>query len=176
MMIALRGPMFDTAKAIQKRDPAAKSLIEVILLYPGYHAILFHRVAHLLYKAHLYFLARLISQISRTLTGIEIHPGAQIGKRLFIDHGMGVVIGETAIIGDDCLIYHQVTLGGMSAKDEKRHPTLGNNVMVGTGAKVLGNIHIGDNVKIGANCIVIKDVEAGKTIIGVPGEILAKKQ
>ena len=168
--------MFDTAKAIQKRDPAAKSLIEVILLYPGYHAILFHRVAHLLYKAHLYFLARLISQISRTLTGIEIHPGAQIGKRLFIDHGMGVVIGETAIIGDDCLIYHQVTLGGMSAKDEKRHPTLGNNVMVGTGAKVLGNIHIGDNVKIGANCIVINDVEAGKTIIGVPGEILAKKQ
>lgn len=168
--------MFDTAKAIQKRDPAAKSLIEVILLYPGYHAILFHRVAHLLYKAHLYFLARLISQISRTLTGIEIHPGAQIGKRLFIDHGMGVVIGETAIIGDDCLIYHQVTLGGMSAKDEKRHPTLGNNVMVGTGAKVLGNIHIGDNVKIGANCIVIKDVEAGKTIIGVPGEILTKKQ
>lgn len=168
--------MFDTAKDIQKRDPAAKSLIEVILLYPGYHAILFHRVAHLLYKAHLYFLARLISQISRTLTGIEIHPGAQIGKRLFIDHGMGVVIGETAIIGDDCLIYHQVTLGGMSAKDEKRHPTLGNNVMVGTGAKVLGNIHIGDNVKIGANCIVIKDVEAGKTIIGVPGEILAKKQ
>lgn len=168
--------MFDTAKAIQKRDPAAKSLLEVILLYPGYHAILFHRVAHLLYKAHLYFLARLISQISRTLTGIEIHPGAQIGKRLFIDHGMGVVIGETAIIGDDCLIYHQVTLGGMSAKDEKRHPTLGNNVMVGTGAKVLGNIHIGDNVKIGANCIVIKDVEAGKTIIGVPGEILAKKQ
>ena len=167
--------MFDTAKAIQKRDPAAKSLIEVILLYPGYHAILFHRVAHLLYKAHLYFLARLISQISRTLTGIEIHPGAQIGKRLFIDHGMGVVIGETAIIGDDCLIYHQVTLGGMSAKDEKRHPTLGNNVMVGTGAKILGNIHIGDNVKIGANCIVIKDVEAGKTIIGVPGEILAKK-
>lgn len=168
--------MFDTAKAIQKRDPAAKSLIEVILLYPGYHAILFHRVAHVLYKTHLYFLARLISQISRTLTGIEIHPGAQIGKRLFIDHGMGVVIGETAIIGDDCLIYHQVTLGGMSAKDEKRHPTLGNNVMVGTGAKVLGNIHIGDNVKIGANCIVIKNVEAGKTIIGVPGEILAKKQ
>ena len=176
MMITLRGPMFDTAKAIQKRDPAAKSLIEVILLYPGYHAILFHRVSHVLYKAHLYFLARLISQISRTLTGIEIHPGAQIGKRLFIDHGMGVVIGETAIIGDDCLIYHQVTLGGMSAKDEKRHPTLGNNVMVGTGAKVLGNIHIGDNVKIGANCIVIKDVEAGKTIIGVPGEILTKKQ
>lgn len=168
--------MFDTAKSIQKRDPAAKSLLEVILLYPGYHALLLHRVAHALYRLHLYFLARLISQIARTLTGIEIHPGAQIGKRLFIDHGMGVVIGETAIIGDDCLIYHQVTLGGMSANDEKRHPTLGNNVMVGTGAKVLGNIHIGDNVKIGANCIVIKDVEAGKTIIGVPGEILTRKQ
>ena len=167
--------MFDTAKSIQKRDPAAKSLIEVILLYPGYHAILFHRIAHALYRINLYFLARLISQLARALTGIEIHPGAQIGKRLFIDHGMGVVIGETAIIGDDCLIYHQVTLGGMSAKNEKRHPTLGNNVMVGTGAKVLGNIHIGDNVKIGANCIVIKDVEAGKTIIGVPGEILTRK-
>lgn len=168
--------MFNTAKAIQKRDPAAKSLLEVILLYPGYHAFLAHRVAHLLYNMHLFFLARLISQISRTLTGIEIHPGAQIGKRLFIDHGMGVVIGETAVIGDDCLIYHQVTLGGMGAKNEKRHPTLGNNVMVGTGAKVLGNIHIGDNVKIGANCIVIKSVEAGNTIVGVPGEILSKKQ
>lgn len=168
--------MFDTAKAIQKRDPAAKSLLEVILLYPGYHAFLVHRVSHLFYNMRLFFLARLISQISRTLTGIEIHPGAKIGKRLFIDHGMGVVIGETAVIGDDCLIYHQVTLGGMGAKNKKRHPTLGNNVMVGTGAKVLGNIHIGDNVKIGANCIVIKDVEAGNTIIGVPGEVLSKKQ
>ena len=108
--------MFDTAKSILKRDPAAKSLLEVILLYPGYHAILYHRVAHFLYKNHLFFLARLISQINRGITGIEIHPGAQIGKRLFIDHGMGVVIGETAIIGDDCLIYHQVTLGGMSNK------------------------------------------------------------
>jgi len=126
--------MFDTAKSILKRDPAAKSLLEVILLYPG-----------------------------------------QIGKRLFIDHGMGIVIGETAIIGDDCLIYHQVTLGGMSQKHEKRHPTLGNNVMVGTGAKILGNIHIGDNAKIGANCIVIHDVEAGKTVVGVPGEVLVKK-
>ena len=168
--------MFDTAKAIQKRDPAAKSLLEVILLYPGYHAFLVHRVSHLFYNMRLFFLARLISQISRTLTGIEIHPGAKIGKRLFIDHGMGVVIGETAVIGDDCLIYHQVTLGGMGAKNKKRHPTLGNNVMVGTGAKVLGNIHIGDNVKIGANCIIIKDVEAGNTIIGVPGEVLSKKQ
>ena len=175
MMITLRGPMFDTAKAIQKRDPAAKSLLEVILLYPGYHAVLYHRVAHFFYKLKLFFIARLISQFNRGVTGIEIHPGAQIGKRLFIDHGMGIVIGETAIIGDDCLIYHQVTLGGMSSKDEKRHPTLGNNVMVGTGAKILGNIHIGDNVKIGANCIVIHDVEAGKTVVGVPGQVLIKK-
>ena len=175
MIILKRGHMFDTAKSILKRDPAAKSLLEVILLYPGYHAILYHRVAHFFYKLHLYFIARLISQINRGFTGIEIHPGAQIGKRLFIDHGMGIVIGETAIIGDDCLIYHQVTLGGMSSKDEKRHPTLGNNVMVGTGAKILGNIHIGDNVKIGANCIVIHDVEAGKTVVGVPGQVLIKK-
>lgn len=168
--------MFDTAKSILKRDPAAKSLLEVILLYPGYHAILNHRVAHFFYNLHLFFIARLISQLSRAITGIEIHPGAQIGKRLFIDHGMGVVIGETAIIGDDCLLYHQVTLGGMSSKDEKRHPTLGNHVMVGTGAKILGNIHIGDNVKIGANCIVIHDVEAGKTVVGVPGQILVKNK
>ena len=167
--------MFDTAKSILKRDPAAKSLLEVILLYPGYHAVLYHRVAHFFYKLNLFFIARLISQFNRGVTGIEIHPGAQIGKRLFIDHGMGIVIGETAIIGDDCLIYHQVTLGGMSSKDEKRHPTLGNNVMVGTGAKILGNIHIGDNVKIGANCIVIHDVEAGKTVVGVPGQVLIKK-
>ena len=167
--------MFDTAKSILKRDPAAKSLLEVILLYPGYHAVLYHRVAHFFYKLKLFFIARLISQFNRGVTGIEIHPGAQIGKRLFIDHGMGIVIGETAIIGDDCLIDHQVTLGGMSSKDEKRHPTLGNNVMVGTGAKILGNIHIGDNVKIGANCIVIHDVEAGKTVVGVPGQVLIKK-
>ena len=168
--------MFDTANSILKRDPAAKSLLEVILLYPGYHAILNHRIAHFFYNLHLFFIARLISQFSRAITGIEIHPGAQIGKRLFIDHGMGVVIGETAVIGDDCLLYHQVTLGGMSSKDEKRHPTLGNHVMVGTGAKILGNIHIGDNVKIGANCIVIHDVEAGKTVVGVPGQILVKNK
>jgi len=166
--------MFDTAKSILKRDPAAKSLIEVILLYPGYHALMYHRIGHFFYKNHLFFIGRMISQFSRFLTGIEIHPGAQIGKRLFIDHGMGVVIGETSIIGDDCLIFHDVTLGGMSMKSVKRHPTLGNNVMVGTGAKILGNIHIGDNARIGANCIVIKDVEAGKTVIGIPGEILVK--
>lgn len=166
--------MFDTAKSILKRDPAAKSLLEVILLYPGYHAILYHRVANFLYKIQFFFIARLISQINRFFTGIEIHPGAQIGKRLFIDHGMGVVIGETSIIGDDCLIYHDVTLGGMSTNHEKRHPTLGNNVMVGTGAKILGNISIGDYAKIGANCIVIHNVEAGKTVVGIPGEVLVK--
>jgi len=166
--------MFDTAKSILKRDPAAKSLLEVILLYPGYHAVLYHRVASFFYTIHLFFIARLISQINRFFTGVEIHPGAQIGKRLFIDHGMGIVIGETSIIGDDCLIYHGVTLGGMSAKHEKRHPTLGNHVMVGTGAKILGNIHIGDNAKIGANCIVIHNVEAGKTVVGIPGEVLVK--
>lgn len=166
--------MFDTAKSILKRDPAAKSLLEIILLYPGYHAVLYHRIAHFFYSIHLFFIARFISQINRFFTGIEIHPGAQIGKRLFIDHGMGVVIGETSIIGDDCLIYHGVTLGGMSTKHEKRHPTLGNNVMVGTGAKILGNIHIGDYAKIGANCIVIHNVDAGKTVVGIPGEVLVK--
>ena len=163
-------------QSVFHRDPAARNAFEVVTCYPGLHAVWLHRVAHALWRSGWKWLARVVSNFGRWMTGIEIHPGAKIGRRFFIDHGMGVVIGETAIIGDDCLIYHQVTLGGMSAKDEKRHPTLGNNVMVGTGAKVLGNIHIGDNVKIGANCIVIKDVEAGKTIIGVPGEILAKKQ
>ena len=163
-------------RSVFDRDPAARTAWEVLTCYPGIHALILHRLAHRFWVRQWYWCGRMISHLARCLTGIEIHPGATIGRRFFIDHGMGVVIGETAIIGDDCLIYHQVTLGGMSAKDEKRHPTLGSNVMVGTGAKVLGNIHIGDNVKIGANCIVIKDVEAGKTIIGVPGEILAKKQ
>ena len=158
--------MFDTARSILKRDPAAKSLLEVILLYPGYHAVLNHRVAHAFYRAHLFFLARAISQLSRWLTGIEIHPGAQIGKRLFIDHGMGVVIGETAIIGDDCLIYHHVTLGGVNLEPVKRHPTLGNNVMVGAGATILGNITIGDGARIGANAFVLHDVEPGRTVVG----------
>lgn len=166
--------MFDTARAIKKQDPAAHSLLEVLLLYPGYHAILYHRIAHFFYSIHAYFLARLISQFSRFLTGIEIHPGAQIGKRLFIDHGMGTVIGESAIIGDDCLIYHGVTLGGRGSAHVKRHPTLQNHVMVGAGAKVLGNITLGNNVKVGANSVVLKDVHDGATIAGNPGIIIKK--
>ena len=166
--------IFDTARAIKKHDPAASSLLEVILLYPGYHAVLYHRVAHVLYQFHFRFLARLVSQVSRSLTGIEIHPGAQIGKRLFIDHGMGVVIGETAIIGDDCLIYHGVTLGGRGEKHIKRHPSLGNHVMVGAGAKVLGNIYIGDHVKIGANAVVLHSVEPHHVVAGNPARDITK--
>lgn len=168
--------MFDTAKAIKRQDPAAHSLLEVILLYPGYHAILTHRVAHFFYKIHFYFLARLISQVSRSLTGIEIHPGAQIGKRLLIDHGMGVVIGETSVIGDDCLIYHGVTLGGRGTEHVKRHPTIGNNVMIGAGAKVLGNITLGNNVKVGANAVVLHSVEDNQTVGGNPAKILVSKR
>ena len=139
----------ELAKNIKEKDPAARSMLEVILLYQGFHILVWHRIAHGLYKIKLRFLARLFSQLGRFFTGIEIHPGAQIGKRLFIDHGMGVVIGETAIVGDDCCIYHGATLGGTGKDSKKRHPRIGNNVMVGTGAKVLGPITIGDNVKIG---------------------------
>lgn len=159
---------FDDAKNICKKDPAARSILSVILLYPGFHVLVFHKIAHFLYNIHLFFIARLISQFARFITGIEIHPGATIGKRLFIDHGMGIVIGETAIIGDDCTIYHQVTLGGTGKERKKRHPTIGNNVMIGCGSKVLGNITIGDNVKIGANSVVLKDVESNTTVVGIP--------
>lgn len=147
-------------------DPAAKSLWEIGLLYPGPKALLFHRVAHRLYKAQLYLLSRMVAEFSRWLTGIEIHPGAQIGRRLVIDHGMGVVIGETAEIGDDCIIFHGVTLGGLKFDPIKRHPTVGNKVLIGTGAKVLGPIHIGDGALIGANAVVIHDVPAGGTMLG----------
>lgn len=168
--------MFKHAQAIYKRDPAAKSVWEVIFLYPGYHVMLWHRIAHQLYRLKRYTLARLISQLARSLTGIEIHPGAQIGKNLFIDHGMGVVIGETAVIGDDCLIYHEVTLGGHhGGKGEKRHPTIGNHVLIGAGAKVLGNITIGDFVQIGANSVVLKDVPAYTTVVGIPARIIPEK-
>lgn len=148
-------------------DPAAHSKIEVLLLYPHIKALIFHRVSHFLYRHRLFFLARLNSNIARHWTGIEIHPGAEIGKGLVIDHGMGVVIGETAIIGDDCHIYHGVTLGGTGKDKGKRHPTLGNNVMIGAGAKCLGNIYIGDNAKVGANAVVITDVPADTTFIGL---------
>ncbi|MDD4953991.1 MAG: serine O-acetyltransferase [Candidatus Omnitrophica bacterium] len=158
-------------KAAQKKDPAAKSFLEILILYQGLHALITYRITHFLYRARLFFLARLLSQASRWMTGIEIHPGARIGKRLFIDHGMGVVIGETAIIGDDVLIYQGVTLGGTGITKGKRHPTIGSNVVIGGGAKVLGDITIGDNSYIGANAVVIKDVPANSTVVGVPGRI-----
>ena len=160
------------AKIIKEKDPAAKSILTVILLYPGFHAIISHRIAHFLYCHKLYFLSRIISQISRHKTGIEIHPGAVIGNRLFMDHGMGIVIGETTIIGDNCTIYHGVTLGGTGKDKTKRHPTLKDNVLVGCGSKVLGNITIEENVKIGANSVVLKDVPKNSTIVGIPGKIV----
>jgi len=158
-------------RAAQKRDPAAKSFLEVLLLYQGLHALVAYRFAHILYKMKLFFLARFISQLARLTTGIEIHPGATIGKRLFIDHGMGVVIGETAVVGDGVLLYQGVTLGGTGVEQGKRHPTIGNNVVVGAGAKVLGNITIGDNSYIGSNAVVLKDVPSNSTVVGVPGRI-----
>lgn len=158
-------------RAAQSRDPAAKSFLEILLLYQGLHALVSHRVAHFFYRMHLFFLARFISQVARFTTGIEIHPGARIGKRFFIDHGMGVVIGETAVVGDDVLIYQGVTLGGTGLVQGKRHPTIGNNVVIGGGAKVLGNISVGDNSYIGSNAVVIKDVPANSTVVGVPGRV-----
>ncbi len=154
-------------KSIKQRDPAARCALEIFLLYPGVHAIIWHRVAHFFYVIHLRFLARLLSQLCRFFTGIEIHPGAKIGRRLVIDHGMGVVIGQTAVIGDNCTIYQGATLGGTGKEHNKRHPTLGNNVVVGAGAKVLGNITVGDNVKNGANSVVLKNVPSDTTVVGV---------
>jgi serine O-acetyltransferase len=153
-------------------DPAAKSAIEIFFCYPGFHAILLHRAAHRLHAAGFLLLARILSQINRALTGIEIHPGATIGRRCFIDHGMGVVIGETTEIGDDVLMYQGVTLGGTGKEKGKRHPTIGNNVVIGTGAKVLGNIAIGHDTKIGAGSVVIRPVPAYSTVVGVPGRVV----
>lgn len=155
-------------------DPAARNKLEVLILYPSVHALISHRIAHFFYKRKMFFVARLTSQLSRHFTGIEIHPGATIGKGLFIDHGMGVVIGETAEIGDNVTIYHGVTLGGTGKEKGKRHPTIGNNVLIGCGAKVLGNIKIGDNCNIGANSVVLKDVPAGSTAVGIPAKIIQK--
>jgi serine O-acetyltransferase len=160
---------------IFREDPAAKSALEIVLCYPGFHAILLHRLAHRLFKLKLPIIPRFISQLSRFLTGIEIHPGATIGRRFFIDHGSGVVIGETAEIGDDVLIYQGVTLGGTGKDCGKRHPTLGNDVVVGTGAKVLGNILIGDHVKIGAGSVVIRSVPDYSTVVGIPGRIVRNR-
>ncbi len=161
-------------KVIFERDPAAKSIWEVILCYPGFHAILFHRLAHRLYKKGWVLFPRMISQFSRFITGIEIHPGAQIGEGLFIDHGTGVVIGETAEIGNNVTLYQGVTLGGTGKEKGKRHPTVGNNVVIGTGAKVLGSFQVGDNVKIGAGSVVNKPVPPNTTVIGVPGRVVVR--
>lgn len=163
-------------QTIYERDPAARNWLEVLFCYPGVQAILFHRLAHWLYCIGIPLVPRLISHLTRFLTGIEIHPGAKIGKGVFIDHGMGVVIGETAIVGDYALIYQEVTLGGTGKEIGKRHPTLGKNVVVGAGAKVLGNIQIGDNVRIGAGSVVLRDVPSNRTVVGIPGRIIAQKR
>jgi serine O-acetyltransferase len=162
-------------QAAMERDPAAISKIEVILTYSGLHAVIFHRIAHFLHTLKIPYLPRIISQFARWLTGIEIHPGAQIGRGLFIDHGMGVVIGETTIIGNNVTLYQGVTLGGTGKERGKRHPTIGDNVVIGAGAKVLGNIKIGNNVQIGANAVVIKDVPDNSTVVGVPGRIVKRE-
>ncbi|MDO5096282.1 MAG: serine O-acetyltransferase EpsC [Peptostreptococcaceae bacterium] len=155
-----------------QNDPAARNKFSVFINYPGVHALINHRIAHFFYRRNLFFVARFISQVSRFFTGIEIHPGAQIGKNLFIDHGMGVVIGETTQIGDNCIIFHQVTLGGTGKQKGKRHPTIGNHVLLSAGCKVLGPIHIGDGAKIGANAVVLKDIPAGATAVGIPARVL----
>jgi len=168
--------MFDRLRediaCIFDRDPAARSVWEVLTCYPGFHALRMHRIANALWRARLRWLARLVSHLSRWLTGIEIHPGATIGRRFFIDHGMGVVIGETAEIGDDCTLYHGVTLGGTSWNKGKRHPTLGDGVVIGAGAKVLGPIRVGNSAKIGSNAVVVKDVPPGATAVGIPARII----
>lgn len=160
-------------ECIKEKDPAAKNALEIILTYSGFHAVIAYRISHFLYRNEMYTLARLVSQTARFFTGIEIHPGAKIGKRLFIDHGMGVVIGETAIIGNDCLIYQGATLGG-TGKDKglRRHPKLGNNVMIGAGSKVLGGFTVGDNAKVAANAVVLKDVPADYTAVGMPAKMI----
>jgi serine O-acetyltransferase len=171
--------MFDHLRedisAVFARDPAARTRFEVLTLYPGLHALLMHRLAHRLWRANLKWLGRFVSHMARWFTGIEIHPGATIGRRFFIDHGMGVVIGETAEIGDDVTLYHGVTLGGTTWNKGKRHPTLGKGVVVGTGAKILGPITIGDNAKIGSNAVVVKNVPAGATAVGIPARITAEE-
>lgn len=159
--------------SIRARDPAARSGFEILTTYPGVHALGLHRVANALWRWRLRWLARFVGYFSRWLTGIEIHPAAKVGQRFFIDHGMGVVIGETAEVGDDCTFYHGVTLGGTSWQPEKRHPTVGNNVVIGAGAKVLGPISVGDGARIGSNSVVVKDVAAGATVVGIPGREIA---
>lgn len=160
--------------AIRERDPAARGRLEIFLLYSGFHAVLYHRIAHFFYKHGMKFIARMISQNARFLTGVEIHPGAQIGRGLLIDHGAGVVIGETAVIGDNCTIYQGVTLGGTGKDVGKRHPTIGNNVMIGSGAKVLGPFTVGDNVKIAAGAVVLNEIPENSTAVGVPARVISR--
>ena len=162
----------ETIEAYQRNDPAARSKFEVFWLYNGLHAVMYHRVAHWLFTHHMKFLGRWVSQIARRRTGVEIHPAAKIGRRLVIDHGTGIVIGATAEIGDDCLFYQGVTLGGTGAARGKRHPTIGNNVMIGCGAKVLGPFKVGDNARIAANSVVLNEVPANSTVVGVPGRVV----
>jgi len=167
-------PLLSDFRIIFERDPAARNWLEVVFCYPGLHALCLHRLAHWLHSRRVAFIPRLISHLGRFLTGIEIHPGAEIGKGVFIDHGMGVVIGETAIVGDYTLIYQGVTLGGTGKESGKRHPTVGKNVVVGAGAKVLGNLQIGDRVRIGAGSIVLRNVPSDCTVVGVPGRIISR--
>lgn len=164
--------LIETLEAYQRNDPAARSKLEILLLYNGVHAIILYRLSHWLWTHHLHFISRMISQIAKWLTGVEIHPAATIGRRLVIDHGTGIVIGATTEIGDDCLIYQGVTLGGTGIVQGKRHPTLGNNVMVGCGAKVLGPIKIGDNARVAANAVVLREVPENSTVVGVPGRVV----
>ena len=166
--------LLEDARNIQRKDPAARSVLEVMLLYPGFHILVYHRIAHWLYGHKHFFLARWVSQHGRHRTGIEIHPGATIGKCLFIDHGMGIVFGETTVIGDNCTIYHGVTLGGTGKDCGKRHPTLGNNVLVGCGAKVLGPLTIADNCKIAAGAVVLTDIPENSTAVGIPARIVRR--
>jgi serine O-acetyltransferase len=166
--------LLNDARSIAERDPAARSTAQVVFLYSGFRALIYHRVSHWFYKKKRYFIANYISQLGRTATGIEIHPGAIIGKGLFIDHGMGVVIGETAEIGDNVTMYHGSTLGGTGKDVGKRHPTIGNNVLISSGAKILGPFKVGDNARIGANAVVLSEVEPGVTVIGVPGRAVRK--
>ena len=167
--------IIEDVRSVFARDPAARNIFEVLTCYSGVQAVLFYRLTHFLWRYRLYWLARFISTFARWVTGIEIHPGAVIGRRFFIDHGMGVVIGETAIIGDDCMLYHGVTLGGTTWDKVKRHPTLKNGVVIGAGAKILGPIILGENVRVGSNSVVVRSIDDNETVVGIPGRIVRKK-
>ena len=167
--------IIEDIRSVFERDPAARNMFEIITCYSGVQAVIIYRLTHLLWRYKLYWLARFISTLARLITGIEIHPGAVIGRRFFIDHGMGVVIGETSVIGDDCMIYHGVTLGGTSWDKEKRHPTLMDGVIIGAGAKILGPITLGKNVRVGSNSVVVRSIDDNETVVGIPGRVVKKK-